>query len=76
MRQMTMEYIWLDGHRVERVAPVANLEGYGRTLWKYGWGLLFVLAMTVLSEFGPRTVYSKLPPAPPAASQPAVHSIK
>jgi hypothetical protein len=37
---------------------------------------VFVLAMTLLSEFGPRTVYSKLPAAPAMASQPAVHSVK
>lgn len=42
-----------------------------------GWGLLFVIVMTVLSECGPRTVLSKETPAtPPAASQPTGHTIK
>jgi hypothetical protein len=35
-----------------------------------------VVAMTLLSEFGPRTEYSKLAPGPAVASQPAVHSVK
>jgi hypothetical protein len=47
-----------------------------KDLWQLGWGLIFVIAMTVLSECGPRTVLSKQPPAPPAASQPAGHIIK
>jgi hypothetical protein len=51
--------------------------GIARDLWQLGWGLLFVIAMTVLSECGPRTVLSKETPAPPpAASQPTGHTIK
>jgi hypothetical protein len=79
MRQMALRHVWADGHWVERTEPEASEaqeKGRGRMLWKYGWGLLFVVAMTLLSVFGPRTRYSKLPPAPPAARQPAVHSIK
>jgi hypothetical protein len=50
--------------------------GVAKELWQLGWGLLFVIAMTVLSECGPRTVLSKQPPAPPVASHPAGHTIK
>jgi len=71
MQQMTIEhtvhYVWLDGF---------NTEGLGRKLWKLGWGLLFVVAMTLLSEFGPRTEFSKLPQGPAVPNQPAVHAVK
>jgi hypothetical protein len=54
--------------RVDRVAKKA---------WKYGWGLLFVLAMTALAEWGPRLGYSKEPPAPaPVVRQVAAQAIK
>jgi hypothetical protein len=76
MRQITWQHDWTDGHWVDRADPVSRTGGHGSKLWKYGWGMLFIVAMTLLSEFGPRTVYSKLPPDPPAASQPAVHSVK
>ena len=71
MREIAMEHTvqaaWLDGFRG---------QGMGRMLWRFGWGLLFVLAMTLLSEFGPRTLYSKVPPGPDVADSPAVHSVK
>jgi hypothetical protein len=79
MRQMTMQYVWVDGHRVERVtraARAAGSEGLWKKLWDYGWGLLFVLAMTALSMFGPRMAYSKAAPAPVSVSAPAVHIVK
>jgi hypothetical protein len=48
-----------------------------KDLWQLGWGLIFVIAMTVLSECGPHTVLSKETPAPPpAAIQPASHTVK
>jgi hypothetical protein len=50
--------------------------GVANDLWQLGWGLLFVIAMTVLSECGPHTVLSKQAPAPPAPSQPAGYTIK
>jgi len=71
MQQMTIEHtvqhVWFDGF---------NTEGLGRKLWKLSWGLLFVVAMTLLSEFGPRTEFSKLSPGPVVANQPAVHAVK
>jgi hypothetical protein len=70
---MTMEHTWVDGYRFEKLK---GLDGLGGKLWKYGGGLLFVIVMTLLSVFGPRTVYSKVPPAPSSVSQPAVHSVK
>jgi hypothetical protein len=73
MRQIAMQHIWIEGARIDWAERV---EGLRKRMWKYGWGLLFVLVMTVLAEYGPRTLYSKIPPAPPAASQPAVHGIK
>ena len=48
----TVQSAWLDGFRG---------QGLSRTLWRFGWGLLFVVAMTLLSVFGPRTRYSKVP---------------
>jgi hypothetical protein len=65
--QHTVHYLWFDGF---------DTEGLGRKLWKLSWGLLFVMAMTLLSEFGPRTEFSKIPPAPVVAKQPAVHAVK
>jgi hypothetical protein len=73
MRQMTMQQIWIDGDKVDWGDRV---EGLAKTLWRYGWGLLFIIAMTVLSEWGPRAAYSKIPPAPAAISQPAAHTVK
>lgn len=59
---------------------VYRAEGRGKTLWKLTWGVLFVLAMTVLSEWGPRLGYSKTPPDATSVvsqpSQPMVHAIK
>jgi hypothetical protein len=72
MRQIAAQYIWIEGERIDWVERV---ESFRKTLWKYGWGLLFVVAMTLLAQYGPRTVYSKVQPTP-IASEPAVHSIK
>jgi hypothetical protein len=55
-------------NRVDRIA---------KKFWKFGWGLVFVSAMTVLAEWGPRLGYSKSStPATPAISLPARHSVK
>lgn len=46
-------------------------------VWKLGWGVVFIVVMTVLSECGPHTVYSKIPSAPAnPASQPGARCIK
>jgi hypothetical protein len=51
--------------------------GLLKKLWKLGWGLAFIIAMTILSECGPHTVYSKMSDGPiTTASQPATHWIK
>ena len=61
-------------------AVVYRTERRGKTLWKLTWGVLFVLAMTGLSEWGPRLGYSKTPPDATSVvsqpSQPMVHAIK
>jgi quinol-cytochrome oxidoreductase complex cytochrome b subunit len=71
MRAIAMENgvqsAWLDGFRA---------QGLSRTLWRFGWGLLFVVVMTLLSVFGPRTQYSKVPPGTSVADGPAVRSVK
>jgi len=71
-----MPQVWIHEVREVREAGVEFGDGLGKRLWKYGWGLVFVLAMTLLAEFGPRTVYSKVADAPGAVSQQAVHTIK
>jgi hypothetical protein len=76
MQQMTMQQIWIEEYKLDRADGIERFDGVARKLWKFGWGLMFVVAMTVLSEYGPRTAYSKIPPAAPAISQPAVHSVK
>jgi hypothetical protein len=61
-------------------AVVYRADGWGRTLWKLTWGVLFVLAMTALSQWGPRMGYSKTPPDTTSGvsqpSQPMVHPVK
>jgi len=74
-RTMTMDSIWVEGVRVERPARRERVDGLGRRIWMLGWGLLFVVGMTVLSEWGPRVAYSKVPPAP-AVSDPMVKVVK
>ena len=76
MRRTAMQRVWVDGGRVDRVDQVPNTEPVGSKLWNYGWGALFVIVMTLLSVFGPRTAYSKLPPASQVVSQPAPPVIK
>ena len=76
MPQMTMPRAWIDGDLAERAAPANRSEDRWKKIWEYGWPLLFVIAMTLFSVFGPRTAYSKQPPDPPLASQPAPHSVK
>ena len=69
----TRHHFWMDGDEAKSATP---MPGLGRKLWKYGWGLLFVIVMTVLSVYGPPTVYSKIAPGPAAASQPVVRAVK
>ena len=52
-------------------------DGPGKNLWRLTWGLVFILAMTVLSEWGPRLGYSKTPPdAQSVVSQPVARIVK
>jgi hypothetical protein len=61
-------------HPLDAMSGVEQIVGKA---WKYGWGLVFVLAMTVLAEWGPRLNYSKEPPAPPPVVSPvAGHAVK
>jgi hypothetical protein len=45
-------------------------------LWDLTWGLVLILALTVISECGLRMGYSKTAPDAPTASQPAVPAVK
>ena len=74
-RTMTMDAIWVEGVRVARPRRRERVDGLGRRVWILGWGLGFVVLMTVLSEWGPRVAYSKVP-AVQAVSEPAVHTVK
>jgi hypothetical protein len=53
-----------------------NVDGMLSKAWRLGWGLVFILTMAVLSEWGPRIVLSKAGPAPMIASQPSGRCIK
>ena len=44
--------------------------------WDLSWGLVLVVALTVLSEFGLHMGYSKTAAEMPAASQPAMPAVK
>jgi hypothetical protein len=70
---MTMPQVWIHETREPRVEFA---QGFGKKLWKFGWGLAFVVLMTLLAEFGPRTVYSKMADAPVSISEQAVHAVK
>ena len=45
-------------------------------LWDLSWGLVLVVALTVLSEFGLHMGYSKTPADAPAMSQPMMPVVK
>ena len=77
MRQsMMMKTMWVEGFRLEKRPYRQNrVDGFGSRVWKLGWGLLFIVAMTVLSEWGPHAAFSKVPPAP-AMTEQAVHAVK
>ena len=45
-------------------------------VWNLTWGLVLVVALTVVSEIGLRMGYSKTPPDAPAVSQPVVPAVK
>jgi len=55
---------------------VYGVDGVKGSLWQLGWGLAFVLLMTGLAEWGPRTVYSKMKTEAQAITQPVVHAVK
>ena len=68
LQTATIQRVW--------VYESSRNEGLGRKAWEYGWGLLFVVVMTLLSVAGPPTAYAKLPPDPPAAIQPSAPAVK
>ena len=72
---MTMQPIGVEGVKLERPVRREPAVGIGRRIWMLGWGLGFVIVMTLLSEWGPHAAYSKVPPAP-AVSEQAVHAVK
>jgi hypothetical protein len=72
---MTMQPIWVEGIRVDKPVRREPVVGLGRRIWMLGWGLGFVILMTVLSEWGPPAAYSKIPAAP-AISEQSVHAVK
>ncbi len=50
---------------------------FGQTVWKFGWGLIFVCVMTVLSECAPHIGLSKfVDEATPVISHPFTHVVK
>jgi len=55
-----------------------RVDSIAGKLWKLGWPLVFVVAMTMLSECGPHTTYTKAPPADevPVASLHLSHAVK
>jgi hypothetical protein len=47
-----------------------------KKIWKFGWGGVFIATMTILSECGPHTVYSKVASGPaPGGVQSRPHCI-
>ena len=46
-----------------------------KRIWKLGWGVAFIATMTVLSECGPHTAFSKVASGPAAGVQPSAHRI-
>jgi hypothetical protein len=51
-----------------------NTDEFTRKMWLFFWPLVFVVVMTVLSQYGPQLVSSVA--ATPVASQPAVQTMK
>jgi hypothetical protein len=47
-----------------------------KKLWDLTWGLVLVLALTVVSEVGVRVGFTKTAPDAPVASQPMMHVVK
>ena len=57
-------------------AAESSTNGLLKTVWRYGWGLAFVVAMALLSEFGPHTIYSKVASTMDSSTQTVLHGIK
>jgi hypothetical protein len=57
--------------------PRTNSDEFTRKLWRFFWPLVFVVVMTLLSQFGPQ-LFSSGPSAAatPVASQQATQSIR
>jgi hypothetical protein len=45
---------------------------FAKQLWMFGWGLLLVVALTVMAEFIPQRIAPSPSYTPPAAKAPAV----
>ncbi len=59
------------------ITPRATRPGLGRLIWKFGWGLIFVCAMTLFSQFGPQIGFSKfVGEAGPVISHSFTHAVK
>lgn len=76
MRQMTLTHTWIEGRAAQQPQRADPGSTIWKKLWDYGWPLLLVVLLTLLSVYGPPTRYSKLPSAPAPATQPTTHSIK
>jgi hypothetical protein len=63
MRTFRKELTWREPSFVKR-------------LWDLTWGLVLVVGLTVISEFGMRMGYSKTAPDAPVVSQPMLHAVK
>jgi hypothetical protein len=70
-------YYWDGETKTASTTSRKATRAFGAAVWRLSWGLLFVLAMTVLSELCPRLGPAKSTFAPqPVASSPAAHSVK
>jgi hypothetical protein len=59
------------------IRDVEREDSLAKRVWDLTWGLVLVVALTVVSECGLRLGYAKpSPAAPPAASEPATHMVK
>jgi hypothetical protein len=49
---------------------------FAKQLWMFGWGLLLVVALTVMAEFIPQRTSSRSTYTPPAARTPGEQADK
>jgi hypothetical protein len=70
-------YYWDGETKTTSTSSRKATRAFGAALWKLGWGLLFVLVMTLLSELCPRLGPAKsASETQPVAGSPAAHSVK